>query len=610
MENLNQKLIDSMNQKGIEIPRPATALSKRPITSTTSNSEKGKNKDDPFRVRPITPAPAPLTRKSKDLMETILTENIDKNEICRICNVDEEELDEVRKIELKIDLKFSSLQEMGDLLPNLLELRLSNSRLSSLRDIGTSCSNLRTLWVNSCGLNSLSGMNGFPSLKELFASYNEIIEVSDLAFHEGIEILDLEGNEIADIEPLTMVSNLKQLTLAGNLISDNPNYKEIVTSLLPDLESLDEGIDEDLHTDKENYKIMKNVIRKAFEGTKESEITKNQNQTALELDEGQSDLLFDNENAFCANACKLLRGKKKGMKEEAEKMKDFTRESLIIEEEKYFNEYFEHEYKLQKNREEESKTFVLNNEGNFEIYELDDSNSDFSENGMNSQIHHLELNKSKVNDSPPKREISTANSEMRASKMRRPSLNANQGESDNISRLINDSNDLSALDLQKSNISSQESKVKKGLPIPKLGKLQPSANKLAKVQLSNSGIVTGEDEMSRKMAFAKKFAEKGGLRQMRLVKNNQQASQLTSENPQLINSKPLDSKPSGLKKFIKIGSNLNSNANPIPTASKGLLPHISKSSVEENSFSKKRFSLKKPLMKKAENSSENGEKLN
>lgn len=37
-----------------------------------------------------------------------------------------------------------------------------------------------------------------PNLVELYCSFNNIKDISPLAFHEKISILDIEGNELAD----------------------------------------------------------------------------------------------------------------------------------------------------------------------------------------------------------------------------------------------------------------------------------------------------------------------------------------------------------------------------------------------------------------------------
>lgn len=568
-----------MNSKGLEIPRPQSSQGENynwPVPKTKSGVERPQSKEGPFRVRPITAAP-PKEKKRTDL-EIILSENIDENELCRILNVSEEELVSVSRFELKIDLQFSSLQLTGDLLPNLIELKLNNSRISTLRDIGTSCQNIKTLWVNSCGIQSLSGMNAFPKLMELFASYNEIIDISDIAFHEGISVLDLEGNEISDIMALSMAPNLKNVTLAGNPISGNRDYYEIVKENVPGLESLDEGIDIDLHLDTENYSLMKKSLRKAFETTKKSNFNIELEEKAE--DNGYSDLLFNNDNAFCANACKLLKGKKRGTNSEIPR--DYTREELVLQEEKYFSEFFEQELKRQKIKAEESKAIVFDDEGNFEIYELDSdealSEQDFSE-------------KEKPQ---PKREISTANSDLRGSNVRRPSLQESQ--ENNYSRIINDSSELSGLDLEKSSLL-QGNGSKLPLGRLKIGKFH-AVGKLNKVPLSQSSLVEGNEEMKiKKLALAKKLSEKGGLRHMRLVKN--EGGSLVNGIQKAIQEQgqPITDKPP-IHKIFKLGSE----------KSKGLLPHLTKSSISHegeekllpNSFSKKRILLKKPLIKKVE----------
>jgi Leucine-rich repeat (LRR) protein len=37
-----------------------------------------------------------------------------------------------------------------------------------------------------------------PELLELYCSFNNIKDISPLAFHEKISVLDIEGNELSD----------------------------------------------------------------------------------------------------------------------------------------------------------------------------------------------------------------------------------------------------------------------------------------------------------------------------------------------------------------------------------------------------------------------------
>lgn len=66
-------------------------------------------------------------------------------------------------MELQISTIDQSIDNIGVLLPNIKELKLSNSYISSLRDLGTKLHNLEVLWVDKCELKDLDGVLSLPS---------------------------------------------------------------------------------------------------------------------------------------------------------------------------------------------------------------------------------------------------------------------------------------------------------------------------------------------------------------------------------------------------------------------------------------------------------------
>jgi Leucine-rich repeat (LRR) protein len=74
------------------------------------------------------------------------------------------------------------LQTVGEILVNLKELKLSNSNIPSLSDLGNSFSNLKILWVAKCSLRSLDGLIFFESLQELYAQFNFIEDIIDVSY--------------------------------------------------------------------------------------------------------------------------------------------------------------------------------------------------------------------------------------------------------------------------------------------------------------------------------------------------------------------------------------------------------------------------------------------
>ncbi|XP_040826578.1 leucine-rich repeat-containing protein 56 isoform X2 [Ochotona curzoniae] len=154
-----------------------------------------------------------------------------------------------------VDTRRSSLGNFGMHLPNLRQLKLNGSHLSSLRDLGSSLGHLQVLWLARCGLADLDGISSLPELKELYVSYNDISDLSPLCLLERLEVLDLEGNSVEDlgqVQYLQLCRHLVTLTLEGNLVCLRPapgpsdkapkgyNYRAEVRRLLPQLQVLDE----------------------------------------------------------------------------------------------------------------------------------------------------------------------------------------------------------------------------------------------------------------------------------------------------------------------------------------------------------------------------------
>ncbi|XP_067043265.1 leucine-rich repeat-containing protein 56-like [Acropora muricata] len=137
-------------------------------------------------------------------------------------------LEEVEYLEMKVDTSDNSLGNFGALVPHLVELKLNDSIIATIRDLGTSLTNLRTLWLSRTGLVDLDGISSVSSLKELYLSFNHIEDVSPISMLDELEILDLEGNNVSDIsqvEFLCLCSSLRILTLEGNPICSAPNLE-------------------------------------------------------------------------------------------------------------------------------------------------------------------------------------------------------------------------------------------------------------------------------------------------------------------------------------------------------------------------------------------------
>ncbi|KAM6274437.1 leucine-rich repeat-containing protein 56 [Porphyrio hochstetteri] len=192
--------------------------------------------------------PSPLI---KDDRELLMDEYLSPRKLKALTGVDD--LQQVEVLEMRVDTRENSLGNFGVYLPNLRELKLNNSLLVSVRDLGTTLSHLHVLWMVRCGLSDLDGISSCSSLKELYIAYNNISDLSQLTWLDHLEVLDLEGNNIEDItqmQYLGLCGKLRRLTVEGNFICLKPNaesaeepdynYRAEIKKLIPHLEYLDE----------------------------------------------------------------------------------------------------------------------------------------------------------------------------------------------------------------------------------------------------------------------------------------------------------------------------------------------------------------------------------
>lgn len=91
-----------------------------------------------------------------------------------------QDLSRATKLTLKADANELPLSSLLSHVPGLLELNLNGSILTSPRDIGSGLSRLRVLWVCRCSLPTLQGLGSLSCLEELYASFNDIQDLSPL----------------------------------------------------------------------------------------------------------------------------------------------------------------------------------------------------------------------------------------------------------------------------------------------------------------------------------------------------------------------------------------------------------------------------------------------
>jgi hypothetical protein len=152
-------------------------------------------------------------------------------------------LDDVVRLTISVNRDEQPVETLGTSCPYLRELKLNDSFVQSIRDLGTGLKNLRVLWMSRAGVTELWGISAMPLLEELYVSFNEISDLSSLNYHENLQVLDLEGNNVAEweeVEALETLPELRELTLAGNPIQKAAGYAKRVCSGLSNLVMLDD----------------------------------------------------------------------------------------------------------------------------------------------------------------------------------------------------------------------------------------------------------------------------------------------------------------------------------------------------------------------------------
>ncbi|XP_061677890.1 leucine-rich repeat-containing protein 56 isoform X2 [Syngnathoides biaculeatus] len=200
---------------------------------------------------PLNPAPAPKVREEagKTVELYSLQERLEL-----LCGT--KDLSRVSSLEMCVDTQENSLGNFGSYLPRLVLLRMNNSVLTSVRDLGISLSHLQVLWMSSCSLQDLDGISTLSSLRELYLAFNKVTDLSQVQY-------------------LGLCGKLQTLTLEGNPVCLRPNptttqidysYCDAVKELVPQLRHLDNARVEDgrfgpSSTPWEDWAILQNCLR-------------------------------------------------------------------------------------------------------------------------------------------------------------------------------------------------------------------------------------------------------------------------------------------------------------------------------------------------------------
>ena len=149
------------------------------------------------------------------------------------------DLQNLQKLTIRINGSYGLLNQFGQRLVNLKFLKLNDSFIQSIDDLGTNFRNLKILQINNCKLKDLTGIICFEQLEILEAKNNEISDLIELEMSTSIKKLNLENNLIENEENIYFLSsldNLEYVNLLGNPIK---NYENKLKELLPKLKEID-----------------------------------------------------------------------------------------------------------------------------------------------------------------------------------------------------------------------------------------------------------------------------------------------------------------------------------------------------------------------------------
>lgn len=172
--------------------------------------------------------------------------NVVKYILAKYLQVPYEEISSIKKISIKINNDYGLLNQFGQFLPSLMLLKLNNSNIITMNNLGTSFTQLICLQMNRCFLRDLSGIICLQYLKILDVKCNQISDLIELEM-SNLEKINLNSNLIDDFDNLTFLSGMDDLewvNLANNPICEKSEYREQLSKYLPNVEKID--LDEDI----------------------------------------------------------------------------------------------------------------------------------------------------------------------------------------------------------------------------------------------------------------------------------------------------------------------------------------------------------------------------
>ena len=159
--------------------------------------------------------------------------------LARYLKMNIDDLLKLQKLTIRINGSYGLLNQFGQRLTNLKFLKLNDSFIQSIEDLGSNFKNLKILQINNCKLKDLSGIICFEQLEIFEAKNNEISDLIELEMSSSIKKLNLENNLIENEQNIYFLSSLDDLEYINLLGNPIKNYEKILKDLLPNLKEID-----------------------------------------------------------------------------------------------------------------------------------------------------------------------------------------------------------------------------------------------------------------------------------------------------------------------------------------------------------------------------------
>ena len=194
--------------------------------------------------------------------------------IAKYLNISIDDLKSLKKLSIKINGSYGLLNQFGQRLTELIYLKLNDSFIQSINDLGTNFINLKILQINNCKLKDLSGIVCFEHLEIMEAKNNEISDLIELEMCSSIKKLDFENNLIENEENIYFLGSLEKLEYVNLIGNPIKNYETKLKELLPNLK--------DLNTPKEICENLEETVSNKFSSVKTSQSISTDNKSKSE----------------------------------------------------------------------------------------------------------------------------------------------------------------------------------------------------------------------------------------------------------------------------------------------------------------------------------------